>query len=371
MLLQVTVPAGLQPGDPMSIEYEGQEFNITVPDGCFEGMAIEVDLPVGEDSTPPPPPAANVSVEVVVPDDVFAGEEFLVEFDGQQFNIAVPEGCGPGDPIQVEVPAASPPPEAAPPAAAPPPEQQQQPPQQRAPPPKKKPRPPARTPYEMVGRRAALCGLIAKAILNGKKGTVMSYNEDRDRLVVAIDGVTPDVAVKMSNLAELPEDDVAPIISEPPEAPPAGIYYVGDRVKMERSNGEKSPATVVEFDEVMETYTLDIGGGILKYGVEESYIYGLLQDDDKMYTTEWAGKHFVGRKVRLPHLPCWRCDHDALLRAATGIVLDHECDKNGAIRTYDDRTKRYMVLMESGEVETAKFEQLKVSYSLLGQQAQK
>ena len=104
MLLQVTVPAGLQPGDPMSIEYEGQEFTITVPDGCFEGMAIEVDLPVGEDSTPPPPPAANVSVEVVVPDGVFAGEEFLVEFDGQQFNIAVPEGCGPGDPIQVEVP---------------------------------------------------------------------------------------------------------------------------------------------------------------------------------------------------------------------------------------------------------------------------
>ena len=73
--------------------------------------------------------------------------------------------------------------------------------------------------------------------------------------------------------------------------------------------------------------------------MEESYIFGLLQEGDKFYTTEWAGRHdqghFVGRKVRLPHLPCWRCDHDALLRAATGINLDHDCDKNGAIRSYD------------------------------------
>lgn len=77
------------------------------------------------------------------------------------------------------------------------------------------------------------------------------YNEERDRLTVTIDGVTPDVAVKMSNLRELPAEDIAPLTSEPPEAPPAGIYYVGDRVKVERSNGEKSPSTVVEYAEMI------------------------------------------------------------------------------------------------------------------------
>ena len=50
----------------------------------------------------------------------------------------------------------------------------------------------ATTPGELVGRRAALCGLIAKAVhLNGRKGTVRSYNPDKDRLVVTIDDMHP------------------------------------------------------------------------------------------------------------------------------------------------------------------------------------
>lgn len=84
------------------------------------------------------------------------------------------------------------------------------------------------------------------------------------------------------------------------------------------------------------------------------------------YTTEWCGRllgkghneivsrgHFVGRKIRIPHLPCWRCDHDQLLRAATGIMLDHDCDKNGSIRSFDSKTHYYVIAMESGEVEMA------------------
>jgi hypothetical protein len=67
--------------------------------------------------------------------------------------------------------------------------------EQQQPPPRRQPRPPARTPDELVGRRAALCGLVAKGVLNGRKGLVHSYNRERDRMVLTIDGMQPDVAV--------------------------------------------------------------------------------------------------------------------------------------------------------------------------------
>jgi len=65
-------------------------------------------------------------IEVGIPDGVGPGDEFLVEFNGTQFNIGVPDGCGPGDMIQVEVPGAAPEPTAEPPAepAAEPPERE-------------------------------------------------------------------------------------------------------------------------------------------------------------------------------------------------------------------------------------------------------
>ena len=102
------------------------------------------------------------------------------------------------------------------------------------------------------------------------------------------------MAVAFRNLKELPPDDAVMHLpdTEPPEAPPAGVHYVGDRVKVERTNGSISYATIVEYDEVMEVYTVDVGGGVLKYGVEESYITHV------DHTGEWAGRHFIGRKVR-------------------------------------------------------------------------
>lgn len=52
------------------------------------------------------------------------------------------------------------------------------------------------------------------------------------------------------NLQELPSDDMEERSNEPPEAPPAGIYYAGDKVLVERSNGSTSEASIVEYDEV-------------------------------------------------------------------------------------------------------------------------
>jgi len=326
--MQVEIPDGLYPGDAMSIMAGDQEFTITVPDGVGPGMMIEVDLPVDEGGPSDEPPETE-PVIIEVPPGLGPGDVFTVATAwGGEFEIAVPDGVGPGEQIQVELPtqAAH---EAAGGAPAEPP-----------------PPPPATTPWELVGRRAALCGLIAKAILNGRKGTVRSYNADKDRLVVTIDGMHPDVAVAFRNLKELPPDDAIMHLpdTEPPEAPPAGVHYVGDRVKVERSNGSMSFATIVEYDEVMEVYTVDVGSGVLKYGVEESYITHV------DHTGEWAGRHFAGRRVRVPERGGG--EHNKM-----GVIRGHTGPDSGGF---------YHVEFENGQIDRKlKFEQIKVPFELI------
>lgn len=83
-------------------------------------------------------------------------------------------------------------------------------------------------------------------------------------------------------------------------------------------------------------------GGVLKYGVEESYITHV------DHTGEWAGKHFIGRKVRIPHLG------------------GRDADKNGVIRGYNEQWETYIVAMESGAIETdVRYEEMKVPYELI------
>jgi len=115
-VVEVAIPDGVGAGQEFTVEFNGQQFNIGVPDGCGPGDVISVEVPGGGDEPPAEPEAATQTVEIVIPDGVGPGEEFLVDFDGQQFNIAVPDGCGPGMAIQVEVPAAAPEPTAEPPA---------------------------------------------------------------------------------------------------------------------------------------------------------------------------------------------------------------------------------------------------------------
>ena len=311
MTLQVIIPDGLLPGEPFCIAHGAEEFTILVPDGMRGGELLDVDLPAS---------SAPEAVTVIVPAGCYAGDEFTVDFDGQSFNICVPDGCGPGVEISVEVP---------------------QPPQQRG-------------PAELVGRRAELCGLIARGLLNGRKGTVRGYDAAKDLLYLAVDGMCPDLAVRYENVRELPEDDVPdPDNDEPPEAPPAGSHYVGDRVMVERSNGSVSYAIIVEYDEVLECYTVDVGCCRLKYGVEESYIMPHETSD------VWAGPlqkvngrfegFFVGRRVRVP----------AMLNSSD------DDDKNGVVTGYDKSTGFYHVELDSGVIRrTLLFKQIKVMYPL-------
>ena len=126
---------------------------------------------------------------------------------------------------------------------------------------------------------------------------------------------------------------------ELPEAKPAGRHYEHDRVKVELPDGVLKYALIVSYDEAMKVYTVDLGGGVLSHGVEDSCITGI------DHTGLWAGRHCIGRKVRIPH------------------IGPREVDTQGTVRGYDDETSTYSVELKNGEiVDKLTFEQMKVPY---------
>jgi hypothetical protein len=118
--VEVTVPEGVWAGDQFTVDSPfGGSYDIICPDGCGPGMAIVVDLPAaGQPALPPAAESTTQPVEVVVPDGVYCGEYFTVDFDGAAYDIQCPDGCGPGSAIIVDLPAG--PPEQQPPAEPPP-----------------------------------------------------------------------------------------------------------------------------------------------------------------------------------------------------------------------------------------------------------
>ena len=347
MLLQVTIPDGLSAGDTMSVTSHGQDFAITVPDGLCGGCLLDVDLPV-EEAPPTSSLPSPSSVIVVVPDGCYEGDEFTVSLDGErEFNICVPLGCQGGDEIEVEVPLEAP---EEPPLRKSPRHHQRE----EAP-----PEPPPESPEDLVDMRAMVCGLVSNGLLNSRKGTLVSYDPASGLFRLAIDKMYPYVSIRRENLLPLPweEEPDDSNNDEPLHAPPAGVHYVGDRVHVERSNGRTSLATVVEYDEGFETFTVDVGNGVLKYGVEESYLTPHETINDWVGPPQrvhgaWQG-FFVGRRVRISK---------ALARS------DDDDDRDGTVVGFEERSGKYVVEMDSGVVRRdVPFGEIKVPYRMRGQ----
>ena len=81
----VQVPDGVYGGDEFTIEYEGTVLSVVCPAGCQPGDEINLSIDL-------PPSAASGSVEVVVPEGCYPGMEFTVELGERSFTIAVPDG---------------------------------------------------------------------------------------------------------------------------------------------------------------------------------------------------------------------------------------------------------------------------------------
>jgi hypothetical protein len=100
------VPEGCTVGSEFSVEYEGRAFQVTVPAGCEPFELLEVEIPQAKEAAPQTQQQQQQEqlVQVCVPDGCQVGCDFAVEFHGQSFMVAVPEGCGPGSLREIEVP---------------------------------------------------------------------------------------------------------------------------------------------------------------------------------------------------------------------------------------------------------------------------
>lgn len=96
--VDIIVPDNIFAGDAFLVEYRGQQLAVSCPEGCGPGVAIQVEVPA---------PDAEMEarmLEVIIPQSLFPGDDFLVEFGGEQFSVVVPVGCSAGEPIVIEVP---------------------------------------------------------------------------------------------------------------------------------------------------------------------------------------------------------------------------------------------------------------------------
>ena len=95
---------------------------------------------------------------------------------------------------------------------------------------------------------------------------------------------------------------------------------------MQRTNGAWSPAEIVEWDELSDTYTVKLMmTSQLKYMMSESEIQPLA------FEAEVCGDHFVGRRVQVPT-----------------IGANSKDDVMGEIRSYDAVNRTYDIAMDNG-----------------------
>tara|TARA_B110001452_G_scaffold100382_1_gene83286 strand:+ start:166 stop:807 length:642 start_codon:yes stop_codon:yes gene_type:complete len=206
----ITVPDGVGPGDEFAVEWGGLSYNIAVPHGVGPGQELQIELPALEESLRDQPPLSTpgmTSVTIVVPDGLLPGQEFAVEWGGLSYNIAVPDGVLGGQDLQIELPALD------------------------------EPATSGRSFREKPAPAPAPASSAMGGLFGGGGGAF-----DLMGLGLDLDAVMQDAI----------EGEVA-IVQEFESWKPAGEHYIGKAIKVQRSNGDWSPATVVEYDEVMET----------------------------------------------------------------------------------------------------------------------
>ena len=97
----VIVPEGLTPGDEFTVKANGQSFSVTVPDGVYGNVAIDLEIPTISSSS------STDRCVVTIPAGVGPGDTFNVEASwGGVFEITVPDGLSPGSELEVELPLA-------------------------------------------------------------------------------------------------------------------------------------------------------------------------------------------------------------------------------------------------------------------------
>lgn len=206
----LTVPDGVVSGEEFAVEWGGLSYNIAVPYGVGPGQDLQIELPALEESLRdevPPATPGMTSVTIVVPDGLLPGQEFAVEWGGLSYNIAVPDGALGGQDLQIELPVLD---ESARSGGS----------------------------YrEEPAPALAPASSATDGLFGGGGGALDLMGLGLDLDAVMQDAIEGEVAV----------------VAEFEAWKPAGEHYIGKAIKVQRSNGDWSNATVVEYDEVMET----------------------------------------------------------------------------------------------------------------------
>lgn len=270
----VIVPDGLSPGDEFTVDANGQSFAVSVPDGVYGNVAIDIELPTSSDSQNKSTLGSSSTERCIVsvPAGLSPGDTFNVATSwGGIFEITVPEGLTSGSELEVDMPLA--PAEEEPPYNIP------------VPPPP-----------------------------NASQGGV-GWDDWTD-------GTAPSSGAGSGGTGGSGSGGTATTSAY------AGTHAVGARVQVQRTNGQWSPAFIKEYDEVSDTYTVELCATLqLKYLVSDNEIMPI------DFEVQRCGEHFVGRRVQVP------C-----------IGAESKDDVMGEVRSYDEATGLYTVAMDNGKM---------------------
>lgn len=239
---------------------------------------------------------------VVVPPGLLPGDEFVVAAaDGQEFSISVPDGVCGDVAIEVDLPSGE----------------------------------PGVEEDTVASEIERVVVTVPDGVYAGETFHVQSTWGGVFELAVPI-GLQPGDQLEVDlpgkpaepTAAEAPP---APLSSQPPdeaEADSGGTYRVGERVKVQRTSGAWSPADVLEYDSVSDTYAVRLlATGQMKYMLTDNEVQPL------EFQAEVAGEHFVGRRVQVPTL---------------GAISKDEV--MGEVRSYDAASNTYVVALDCGTV---------------------
>eukprot|EP00439_Symbiodinium_sp_Y106_P062260 s5091_g9.t1 len=113
-VVDVTIPDGIHAGDVFYAEVNGVEFKVVVPENCGPGKIIEMEVPSSLTQEGLGPVTSRSSsyeaqeplseiVEVVIPPGACAAGGFIATLHGKDYEISVPEGGQEGDTIEIDL----------------------------------------------------------------------------------------------------------------------------------------------------------------------------------------------------------------------------------------------------------------------------
>jgi len=226
---------------------------------------------------------------VIVPDGLESGDEFVVTApDGQEFAVMVPDGITGNVAIEVDLPVAG----------------------------------------EASGDAPLSTERVAVTIPDGvSPGDTFNVEATWGGLfeVVVPVGLSPGDTLEVE-LPAAPLSEAAEPAAATGTIPWGPTYAVGEKLKVQRTDGSWSPAEVVDHDETSDTYTVKLSAtGQLKYMMSDSELQPL------DYEAEACGDFFVGKRVQVPT-----------------IGAETRDEVMGEIRSFDAVNRTYDILMDTG-----------------------